>query len=134
MRLAVVLCLLAAPACLFENPAAPGQDVNAEIVIPVGQTVSVPGSSIRVYFEKVVGDSRCPADAVCIQGGDAIVRIAVSSGSRSAQGYDLHTGDMKPVQHDDLTIALVQLQPYPFSSRPIDPGEYRVTLRVSGRS
>jgi hypothetical protein len=38
---------------------------------------------------------------------------------------------MKPVTHEDLTIALVELAPYPFSSRPIQPGDYRATLRVT---
>ena len=44
---------------------------------------------------------------------------------------ELHTGDMQPVRHDELTIHLVQLAPYPFSSRPFTPDEYRVTLRVT---
>jgi hypothetical protein len=43
----------------------------------------------------------------------------------------VHTGDLKPVTHDDLTIHLVELAPYPFSSRTIAPNEYRATLRVT---
>jgi hypothetical protein len=35
------------------------------------------------------------------------------------------------VQHDGVTIALVQLTPYPFSSRTIAPGDYRATLKVT---
>jgi hypothetical protein len=38
---------------------------------------------------------------------------------------------MRPVVHEDLTIALLELSPYPFSSRPIAPGDYRATLRIS---
>jgi hypothetical protein len=38
---------------------------------------------------------------------------------------------MEPVTHDGLTISLVELQPYPFSSRTIEPGDYRATLRVT---
>jgi hypothetical protein len=38
---------------------------------------------------------------------------------------------MRPVQHDDFTISLVQVAPYPFSARPIQPDEYRVTLKVT---
>ena len=55
--------------------------------------------------------------------------LAVTACSHTA--YPLHTGDMKPVTHEDLTIALVELSPYPFSSRPIQPGDYRATLRVT---
>jgi hypothetical protein len=58
------------------------------------------------------------------------VRLSVLS-SDGQSDYHLHTGDMQPVRHDELTIALEELSPYPFSSRTIDPGEYRATLRVT---
>ncbi len=130
---AVVFCLLAAPACIFQSPTHPSQ-VDAQLVIAVGQTVAVPGTVVQIHFDRVIGDSRCPADVMCVQAGDAIVRIAVVSGSRGSQEYDLHTGNTRPVLHDDLTIALVQLQPYPFSSVPIQPGDYRLTLHVAGKA
>jgi hypothetical protein len=88
-------------------------------------------AGIRVRFVGVFGDSRCPADAFCIQGGDAVVRIDVLGVSGASSTYDLHTGDMQPIRHGELTIALENLSPYPFSSRQIAPGEYRATLRVS---
>ena len=80
---------------------------------------------------RVSGDSRCPADAVCIQGGDALVEVQVSNGN--AAPYDLHTGDQSraAVTHEGFRIELVQLQPYPFSSRTIAPDDYRATLAVS---
>ena len=78
----------------------------------------------------VADDLRCPADAICITGGNAIVHVAVVSGGTEA-GYELHTGTMLPVRHGDVTIALVDLQPYPFSAWPIDPGDYRATLRIT---
>jgi hypothetical protein len=43
----------------------------------------------------------------------------------------LQTGDLRPVVHNGLTIALVQLSPYPFSARTIAPEEYRATLKVT---
>ena len=44
---------------------------------------------------------------------------------------ELHTGSMAPVRYGSYTITLVQLQPYPFSSRTIRPDEYRATLKVT---
>jgi hypothetical protein len=38
---------------------------------------------------------------------------------------------MQPVQHDDFSIALLQVAPYPFSAQAIAPQDYRVTLRVT---
>lgn len=105
--------------------------LNRQFELAPGQTATVEGASIRVSFLRVLGDSRCPADALCIQGGDAIVQIEVRPDGGGVRPYDLHTGDMRPVKHDDLTIELVQLAPYPFSSRTIQPDEYRATLRVT---
>ena len=87
-----------------------------------------PGRSIR--FIGVLGDSRCPADAICVLGGDAIVRIQIHAGAHAAE-RDLHTGDMQPVRYDGLRVELVQLDPYPFSARPIQPEDYRATLRIT---
>ncbi len=90
----------------------------------------VQGTRTSITFTGVEGDSRCPADAICIQGGDARVKIDVESDG-SLHRYELHTGDMKPVEHEGLTITLVQLSPYPFSSTTINPEDYRATLTVS---
>jgi hypothetical protein len=68
---------------------------------------------------------------MCITGGSAAVQITASANGNLPRDYDLHTGDMRPVHHDGLTIALVQLSPYPFSARPIQPAEYRATFKVT---
>ena len=89
-------------------------------------------AGISVQFVGVTGDSRCPADAFCIQGGDAVVHVRVlDTGAPNA--YELHTGDSNraSVAHGGLRIELLELQPYPFSSRTINPGDYRATIVVS---
>jgi hypothetical protein len=129
-RLALVSLVTSLSAC--DSPSAPTVRLNEEFVLQRGEAATIGDTGIRIRFVGVQGDSRCPADVVCIQGGDAIVRIEVTSASGPVATYDLHTGDMRPVVHGSLTIALVQLSPYPFSTRPIQPGEYRATLRVTG--
>jgi hypothetical protein len=131
MRLFIALfCLLSATACSSDGPVTPTPPINRQVVIPVGTSVSLPEASATIAFERVVGDSRCPADALCVLGGDAVVRIEVTSAGARA-GYDLHTGDQRPITHRDLTIHLVQLDPYPFSAHPIAPSSSRATLRVT---
>ncbi len=123
------LCLISVTAC-DQSITGPTVSLNQEFELAAGSAATIAGASLSVQFNGVSGDSRCPADVVCIQGGDAIVRVSAISGSGS-RDYELHTGDMRPVQHNDLTIALVQLQPYPFSSQTIRPNDYRATLRVT---
>jgi hypothetical protein len=128
MRPLFLAMLLSATLACDESVSGPTVPLDREFVLAPGESAVVADISLR--FLQVANDSRCPADAVCVTGGDAQVQIAVTS-ARGSRDYDLHTGDMKPVQHDDLTIHLVNVQPYPFSSRTIQPADYRVTLRVT---
>jgi hypothetical protein len=118
--------------CATDSPVSPGGPVNERVVLAPGQTASVAGAGVQVRFLSVDGDSRCPADALCIQGGDAIVRIEAAPASGGSESpFELHTGTLQPVRYGDLTIALETLAPYPFTTRTIAPSEYRATLRIT---
>ena len=127
--LLLVACLFLMTGC-DEAQTSPTAPVDAEFTLAPGEGRRIEGESVSVTFVGVSGDSRCPADAICVWGGSATVKITVASGF-SSQGYELQTGDMRPVVHNGLTIALVELSPYPFSARPIAPDEYRATLKVT---
>jgi hypothetical protein len=124
----VVLGVLVADCSSLTGPTAA---LGQEFVLAPGERVLMSDVHLVVTFVGVEGDSRCPADAVCIQGGDAIVRIEARLPGSGPVRHALHTGDMQPVVHEGFVIFLVQLSPYPFSSRPILPDEYRATLRVT---
>jgi hypothetical protein len=113
------------------NSVGPSGPVSAQVVLAPGESSRIKGTTLQLRFRGVLNDSRCPADVLCVLGGDALVRIDVQSDRGGKGVYDLHTGDMKPVQHAELTIALVELSPYPFSARPIAPGDYRATFRIT---
>jgi hypothetical protein len=108
----------------------PTVGLNERFTLAPNETAQVKEARTSLTFNGVEGDSRCPADALCVQGGDARVKIEARSGG-STRSYELHTGDMKPVVHEGLTITLVQLSPYPFGGTTIKPGDYRATLTVS---
>jgi len=131
-----LVCLLAATAAACdESPTGPSVSVDARFTLAPGATASVRGRGVTLRFEGVTGDSRCPGDAVCIQGGDAVVKV-VASGDGGSLTLDLHTGDSSraSVTYGSVKVTLVELTPYPFSSLPaIKPGDYRATLVVSAR-
>jgi hypothetical protein len=133
MRMFVaVACLLVATGCDEKSPSGPSIGLNQQVTLAPGDITAVESTDVRLQFVDVTGDSRCPADAVCIQGGDALARVRAYRGSSSTV-YELHTGDSSraAATHGAVRFALVQLQPYPFSSRTIAPGEYRLTLEVT---
>lgn len=130
MRYGLLLfCLVAVTGC-DEPLTSPTSPLNTEFTLAPGETMAIERSSTSVRFNEITGDNRCPADAICVLGGSADVSITAIS-DRSTRDYVLRTGDMQPVHHDGATIALVQVAPYPFSSRTIQPDEYRVTLKVT---
>ena len=130
MRTSVLLSgLLFVTAC-DESITGPTVGLNQEFELQPGRSLVIAGAWFGIRFDGVSGDSRCPADAICIQGGDALVGISVIDDGQSRR-LELHTGDLQPVSYDGYTIALVQLQPYPISSRTIQPDEYRATLKVT---
>jgi len=126
-----VSCLFFATGCYEKAPNGPSVSLNHDFTLAPGEAATIEDSRVRIQFVRVSGDSRCPADAVCIQGGDALVHIRAGDGNLVE--YELHTGDESraAITHAGFRIALINLQPYPFSSRTIQPDEYRAMLRVS---
>ena len=129
MRLVVALVsLLMTTACFGDSPVTPSP-VNQELTLAPGQTVGVQGSNLTVKFTGVSGDSRCPADALCVTGGSATVRFDVTVGS-TKRDFTFETGNLQPVAAGGVTVELLQLAPYPFSASPIQPQDYRATIRL----
>ncbi|HJR59256.1 MAG TPA: hypothetical protein VJ813_07660 [Vicinamibacterales bacterium] len=124
-----VFCLFAATGCFLESPAAPAP-VDQELTLAPGESRPVGGASLTVTFAGVVGDNRCPADALCVLGGSATVRVQLA-GPRGRQDVTFETGNLQPVKYDAFTLELVQLAPYPFSATTIRPEDYRATLRIT---
>ena len=127
--LTIALAALLLSACT--DMTGPSVALNERFTIAPGETAQVTTTRTSITFVGVDPDSRCPGDAICIHGGDARVLIDVRS-SGPLRRYELHTSDLTPVVHDGLTIAMTDLQPYPFASLPpIKPADYRVTLTVT---
>jgi hypothetical protein len=131
VRTILVLFSLAAATSCGASVVGPTNPIDKPFTLGVREATAISGIGLVVEFTGVTGDSRCPADALCIQGGDAIVHIRVTGNGTAT--YELHTGDTSRAMaaHGPYRISLLELQPYPFSSSPIEPGNYRATLVVS---
>ena len=128
-----VLFLAGGVAC--SSPTSPDGPFRTEVTLQPGQVTAVASTPLRVGFDRVAADSRCPADALCIQSGDALVVLRVSIEDRAAADILLRTrggttGDNLTAVVAGYELSIAGLQPYPISSSPIAPGDYRVTLTV----
>jgi hypothetical protein len=128
--LALAAVALLVPACA-DPPAAPSGPLDTQITLARGQSARVDEAGFTLRFDTVSGDSRCPLDALCIQGGDAIVKVSVMPYRGRTTQYDLHTATPASATHGSVTLTLEELSPYPFSSRPFDPSEYRARIRLT---
>jgi hypothetical protein len=89
---------------------------------------------LRIRFDAVRSDSRCPIDAFCVRAGEAVIAITLSLRGEAAIGRDLETVPARSqVTHSRFTVTLSELQPYPRSDRQIQPADYIATFVVSVR-
>ena len=79
---ALLICLLCVTGCDEKSPVGPTVPLNERFTLAPGEVADIDDVDLRVQFVRVTGDSRCPADAVCIQGGDALVQVLASDGQR----------------------------------------------------
>ena len=125
---ALLASLVAGCAPSAQPQSVPGSDL---LTLAPGQTSPVLGEKLRVKFDEVLSDSRCPSDVNCIQAGEAVVAVTAIAADGTRQRHEMHTSGVTSVVHGALTISLEGLEPRPVSSRPTRPADYRVTLRVS---
>ena len=93
MRATVLLiCLLCVTGCDEKSPVGPTVPLNERFTLSPGEVAVIDDADVRLQFVRVTGDSRCPADAICIQGGDALVQVRAADGD-DATLLGLHTGD-----------------------------------------
>ena len=129
----VALMLLAS---CSTSPSAPRAVSLAErFTLTPGQTVEVEGTGLRVTFESVSADSRCPVDVTCVWEGDAVVIVSVQATGSARVQHELHTSGRYPTQADaaEYRVGLVEVAPAARSGASPAPGDYRVTLLVSRR-
>jgi hypothetical protein len=113
------------------SPSGPTVEPLSEFVLAPGESASLSSAGLTVRFDRVVNDSRCPANALCITGGEAEVALTVGRAGRPGDSLALRTAETRNrAEVGDWVLSLIQLAPYPFSSDPIAAGDYRATLRL----
>lgn len=130
----VAVALFATAAC--SSPNEPGGTFRTEVTLRPGEVTAVASTPLRIGFDRVAADSRCPATALCIQSGDALVVFNVSVGDSGAAEIRLRTvggttGQDLLASVGGYELAITGLQPYPQTTTPIPSSDYRVTVSVS---
>lgn len=120
--------------CNDSNPLAPGPTapLNQSFTLAPGESTNVEAAAMRVTFRSVVRDSRCPADVLCVWAGEAVLAFDVRRTDADGSSHQLTTTPSKSAAMiGSYRLELEQVTPYRFVSIPIEPEDYRATLRVS---
>jgi len=115
-------------------PAAKDAALGQEFDVRVGQWVTIEGERLRVTFDRVAEDSRCPEGVQCVWAGNAKVVLRLSKARRRSSTMTLNTGtDPKQAAYRGYEVRLVKLEPYPKEKRRIRRRDYAATLVVERR-
>jgi hypothetical protein len=132
--------------CASHEPAAPANDevesgriitgdTGAEITLAPGEIAEVPSVNLRLRFNRLVGDSRCPNDPAiqCVWGGSVVVELQAGPivGRQFLELKRLESLAGK----DTATVAgqlvrFVRVTPEKRSTAEIPSSNYRIVLQV----
>jgi hypothetical protein len=130
---ALIVSSLAWTACSLAGPAQPqALELDKDFSLKPGEWMQSADASVKLGFEAVTADSRCPKNAQCMVAGEAIVKVWMQQGSAPRQTRELRSaaGDPQRTRVGDMEVRLLQVDPYPISGRTTPPQAYIATLTL----
>ena len=102
--------------------------------IEMGQQIET-ATGLRIRFDAVRADSRCPRGVTCVWAGDAVVALTVEADDGPVE-TELHTHPSRETTADVAghRITLQGLAPEPEDGTTIDASDYRAALVVTRES
>jgi hypothetical protein len=91
------------------------------VKVQLGKSALARDRSVAISYLRLLSESRCPANAICVWQGDAAVQLRAAT---SVQSVDtaIHTAlEPKTLQIGGNTISLLEVQPYPGTGEPKEP-------------
>jgi hypothetical protein len=129
-----IITILTLPLAACSNaPPNVNADLGQEFSLSLGQSAIIEGQSLRITFEDVIEDSRCPSDVTCIWAGrvSCIIKLeGVSSPYRMVLTESGLTDQYTSETYREYQLAF-HVRPYPEAGQSIRRDEYRLQLIVS---
>jgi len=108
-------------------------NLDSEFILQINQSAEIKSEDITVTFFNVTSDSRCPSDVTCIWQGQAGIELDVQKGEVEYTVSLSIGGDSSPEESifNSYLIQLVDLSPYPISTKNIQPEDYTATIKIT---
>jgi hypothetical protein len=120
---------LALAGCLATAPTDIG--VGQEFELAPNQTVRVSGTDLTVGFRRVVGDSRCPIDSLCVTEGTAGVEVDIFGSSAQNPVRLESTPGFNVWSDGTYEVKLLEILPSRTADATISPDQYRLRMVVN---
>jgi hypothetical protein len=104
-------------------------ELNDTIDLATGQCLKNNQKKISICFDRVITDSRCPVDVVCVWAGEAIARFTLRSDNHNPISFELHSGT-KDTVINGFRFSFLDLLPYPHTEHPVQPEDYKARIIV----
>lgn len=108
-------------------------EIGQEFDLGVGKTAKLSNGSLKVTFNAVSEDSRCPDGVNCMWAGKVVANLTVAN-AEGSQAFDFtrEGKSSKPTtkQFKDWTIRLHDVAPYPKDGVKLDKQRYSVRISV----
>ena len=115
------------------EPMSTDAELDSEFLLQFNQSVEIKSEDITITFLNVTSDSRCASDVTCVWQGQAEIELEVQRGEEMSTVSLSIGGDSSPEESifNSYLIQLVDLSPYPISTKIIQPGDYSATIKIT---
>jgi len=104
--------------------------LDQEFKLKIGESAKA-SEGLKIEFDSVTEDSRCPKGVTCVWAGNAKILLKVYKESGKAADLELNTNiNPKTSRYLEYELNLKELKPYPESNAAIKSSDYEVTLKV----
>jgi hypothetical protein len=116
-----------------QQTGAPEPSLGRSFDVKATEVATIQG--LRITFEGVSEDSRCPRGVQCVWAGDAAATFTLVKAPAAAEQRTLHTSGRfeQQTEYDTFVVRLEDIKPYPKEGVEIAPRDYLATLVVIRR-
>lgn len=129
--LAALALLMTAASCDQSDIQTDPFELGAPFLLAPGEQYNCLDCDVSTSFTKVISDSRCPSDAICVWAGMAEVELSVETEEESRVILLATVGENNRIMVGGYLFSLGAVNPYPSLENPIAQSDYRITLTVT---
>ena len=108
-------------------------NLDSEFLLQFNQSLELKSENMKITFLNVTSDSRCPSDVTCVWQGKADIDVNLQKDDQNITVSLPIGGDsnQKKAVFNQYLIQLVDLSPYPVSTKNIQYDEYAAKINIT---